>query len=174
MGLGSHNCVLLNQGAIKSDWHRSSCDIGGTAYAVDEARSTTLHSSLFSLSTDVSIQLAAFLACNNLCKHTQDSIDKELWCDRRPGTILKALTPTLSAYELTYPSIIWNGMGNQRDECVLIYQLRNELVHDKLFVQNVSPHHLPKVYGVLFAIRAHCKRFEPIQTIFSGHRVAPM
>lgn len=65
-------------------------------------------------------------------------------------------------------------MGNKLEECVLTYQLRNELVHDELFVQNVSPHHLPEIYGVFFVIRAHCNRFEPIQTIFSGHRVALM
>ena len=73
MGLGSHNCILLDQGAIKSDWHGSSCNIGGTAHAVDEALPTILHSSLFSLSTDVSIRLTAFLACNNPGGHTQIS-----------------------------------------------------------------------------------------------------
>ena len=65
-------------------------------------------------------------------------------------------------------------MENKPEECILIYQLRNELVHDELFVQNVSPHHLPEIYGVFFVIRAHCNRFEPIQTLFSGQQVAPM
>ena len=70
--------------------------------------------------------------------------------------------------------MIWNEMGNKFEECVLTYQLRNELVHDELFVHYVSPHDLPEIYGVFFSTRVHCNRFEPIQTNFSGHRVAPM
>ena len=71
MGLGSHNCILLDQGASKRDWHGSSSVIGGTAYAVHEALSTMLHSYLFSLSTDVSIRLVALLAWNDLFEHMQ-------------------------------------------------------------------------------------------------------
>ena len=65
-------------------------------------------------------------------------------------------------------------MGNKLEEYVLVYQLRNELVHNELFAQNVLPYHFPEIYGVFFVIRAHCNHLEPIQPIFSRHGVALM
>lgn len=41
-------------------------------------------------------------------------------------------------------------MGNKLEEYVLVYQSRNELVRDELFVQKVPPHHLPECYGLSF------------------------